>query len=150
MPQRETKSFVQAAKMFNTEAKAENWFIKQRWGGRNTISCPKCGCTSITQRKNRKPMPFQCNTKDCRKDFSVKTGCIMHASNLPLSKWAIAYYLITTNIKGISSYKLANELEVTQKSAWHMLHRIRESWNDETASFDGPAEDDMKNRLVAN
>ena len=142
MAKRQTISFMQAAMMFSSETKAEAWFIEQRWGGRDSIACPECGGTSITRRKSRKPQPFQCNAKECRKDFSVKTGGIMHASNLPLTKWAIAYYLITTNIKGISSYKLANELEITQKSAWHMLHRIRESWNDDNSSFDGPAEVD--------
>ena len=127
-------SLRRSSKMFRSEAKAEDWFIKQRWGRRDRIACPICGSRSITHRRSRKPMPFQCNARKCRKDFSVKTGSVMHASNLPLSKWAIAYHMLTTDIKGVSAYTLAHELDVTAKSAWHMLHRIRESWDDDSLS----------------
>ena len=53
----------------------------------------------------------------------------MHDSKLALSKWA-AFYLFSTNLKGVSSMKLHRDLEITQKNAWHMAHRIRETWND--------------------
>ena len=56
--------------------------------------------------------------------FSVKTGSVMHASNLSYRTWALSVYLLTTNIKGISSMKLHRELGITQKSAWHLAHRI--------------------------
>ena len=85
-------------------------------------------------------MPFHC--ADCRRYFSVKTGTIMERSNIPVSKWAIALYLYSTNLKGVSSMKLHRDLGITQKSAWHMAHRIREMWDDETAKFDGPVEAD--------
>ena len=56
----------------------------------------------------------------------------MHGSNLPLRIWAIGIYIVLTNLKGVSSTKLANDLGITQKSAWYMLMRIRESYtNDE-------------------
>ena len=127
---REGITFLQAAGMFDTENKAEEWFIQKRWGGRANITCPKCGERSICEIKSRDPMPFQCTKPECRKCFSVKTGYVMQSSKLPLTHWAIAYYLITTNLKGISACELARELGITQKSAWHMFHRIRQSWDD--------------------
>ena len=59
----------------------------------------------------------------------MRTGTPMHASNLGLQTWAIAFYLLATGIKGTSSMKLHRDLKITQKSAWHLAHRIRESWS---------------------
>ena len=66
----------------------------------------------------------------------------MHGANLSLDKWAIALYLVATNIKGISSVKLRRDLGISQKSAWHLLHRIREMWNMEENLFGGGVEVD--------
>ena len=66
----------------------------------------------------------------------------MHDSKLPLSKWAIALYLCSTNLKGVSSVKLHRDLGITQKSAWYMAHRIREAFDDATQTFSGPVEVD--------
>ena len=66
----------------------------------------------------------------------------MHDSKLPLSKCALAFYLYSTNLKGVSSMKLHRDLDITQKSAWHLAHRIRETWNDETEKMAGPVEAD--------
>ena len=89
---------------------------------------------------SRKPQPFRC--RDCRKHFSVKTGTVLHGSKLSLRQWAIAFYLCMTSLKGVSSMKLHRDLGITQKAAWHMAHRIREAWNDETEKFVGPVEVD--------
>ena len=59
----------------------------------------------------------------------------MQASNLGYQTWAIAIYLVTTSLKGVSSMKLHRDLEVTQKSAWHLAHRIRETWKDKKERF---------------
>jgi len=71
-------------------------------------------------------MPWYCGS--CSKYFSVRTGTCMEESRLPLQKWVFAIYLEVTSPKGISSMKLHRELDITQKSAWFMLHRIREVW----------------------
>ena len=71
--------------------------------------------------------------RDCRKYFSVKVGTLMQSSNLGYQLWAIAAYLIHTSLKGVSSMKLRRDLGITQKSAWHLAHRLREAWEvDET------------------
>ena len=67
----------------------------------------------------------------------------MEESRLPLRKWAIAIYLETTNLKGVSSMKLHRDIRVSQKTAWFMLHRIREAWKPERGDrFEGPVEID--------
>ena len=129
-------TLIQAVETFGDEAQAEAWFIKQRWPDR--MACPNCGSVNVSERPNRKPQPFHC--KDCRQYFSVKTGTVMQGSNLSLSKWAIGFFLYSTNLKGVSSMKLHRDLGITQKSAWHMAHRIREAWTPETSKFTGPVE----------
>ena len=67
----------------------------------------------------------------------------MEESRLPLRKWAVAIYLETTNLKGVSSMKLHRDLNVSQKTAWFMLHRLREAWKQELGDrFAGPVEVD--------
>ena len=123
---------------FYTPEKGEAWFIEQRWP--NGIACPHCGSVNVATIANRKPMPFRC--KDCRKHFSVKTGSVLQSSNISLDKWAIAFYLYMTNLKGVSSMKLHRDLGITQKSAWHMAHRIRETLAVTGNKFAGPVEVD--------
>ena len=86
-------------------------------------------------------MPYWCT--DCRSYFSVRTGTAIARSNVPLRKWAIAIYLCLTSLKSVSSMKLHRDLNVSQKTAWFMLHRIREAWASETrGAFAGPVEAD--------
>ena len=88
-------------------------------------------------------MPYWCT--DCRSYFSVKTGTPLSHSNIPLRKWAIAIYLCLTSLKSVSSMKLHRDLKISQKSAWFMLHRIREAWmphNGGSGLYEGPVEVD--------
>ena len=66
----------------------------------------------------------------------------MQSSKLGYRKWAMAIYLMSTGIKGTASMKLHRDIGVTQKTAWHMAHRIRESWSDGKGMFNGPVEVD--------
>ena len=131
-------TLTEAVKIFSDEVEAEQWFVETRWP--NGIACPFCGSLDTFERKNRKPQPYHC--RDCRKDFSVKTGTLMHGSKLSLGTWGLALYILTTNIKGVSSMKLHRDLGITQKSAWHLAHRIRETWEDGQLDFLGPVEVD--------
>ena len=86
-------------------------------------------------------MPYWC--KDCRSYFSVRTGTAIARSNVPLRKWAIAIYLCLTSLKSVSSMKLHRDIGVSQPTAWFMLHRIREAWQNEgNGNFKGPVEVD--------
>ena len=132
-------SLMRIIKMFDTEEKAEAWFIEQRWP--DGPICPFCESDQVSPRPTRKPQPFRC--RDCRKDFSVTTGTLLHRTHLPLSKWAVAFYLFATNLKGVSSMKLHRDLDITQKTAWYMAHRIRQMMeNGDAAKFGGPVEAD--------
>lgn len=131
-------TLMDAVQKFDSEEKSEAWFIEQRWP--DGVACPFCGSIEVSARASRKPQPYRC--RSCRKDFSVKTGTLLHSSNIPLSKWAIAFYLYATNLKGVSSMKLHRDLGITQKSAWHMAHRVREMWTTNDRKFAGPVEVD--------
>ena len=132
-------TLMEAANLFSTEEQAEAWFVARRWP--HGIACTECGSLKIHTRANGRLTPtYHCN--DCKKDFTVKTGTIMHDSKLPLSKWGLAFYLFSTNLKGVSSMKLHRELGITQKSAWHLAHRIRMTWDYATEKMAGPVEVD--------
>ena len=124
--------------MFPDEQTAREWFESTVWGDERV--CGHCGSVRTSVVKSGKPMPYRC--KDCRKYFSVKTGTALACSNLPLRKWALAIYLCLTNLKSVSSMKLKRDLGVTQKTAWFMMHRIRESWLQRPMGFAGPVEVD--------
>lgn len=128
--------------MFPDEQTAHAWFAERRWGpdeaGRY---CPRCGCTE-TRRSKRRPFYF---CTGCRKRFSVRTGTVMEESRLPVRKWAIATFLIVAGIKGVASTRLARDLDITQKSAWFLLHRLREALEGVAQggeTFAGPVEVD--------
>ena len=131
-------SLIQAVKMFDDPAFTEAWFVEQRWP--NGVACPGCGSLTVQARRTRKPQPFRC--ADCRKDFSVKTGTVMHSSKLPLKAWGMALYILATGLKGTSSMKLHRDLGVTQSTAWHLAHRIRKAWETDATAFNGPVEVD--------
>ena len=102
-------STLELIRMFPDDETAERWFIENRW--LNGISCPRCNSPKVATQTKHPTMPFRCKT--CRKFFSVKTGTLLESSNIDYQKWAIAIYLMATNIKGISSMKTYRELGLT-------------------------------------
>lgn len=132
-------SLIQIMDMFPDEATATKWFETWMWPtGR---ACGKCGSLDTYEVKNAKPMPYRC--RDCQSYFSVRTGTAIERSKVPLRKWAIAIYLELTSLKSISSMKLHRDLKVNQRTAWFMLHRIRQAWANESGQpFAGPVEVD--------
>ena len=117
-------TLVDLVRMFPDEAAAREWFEAIRWPlGR---ACPKCGSTRTVTVTGERPMPYRC--MDCRGHFSVKTGTVMQSSKLPLQKWAFGIYLMSTHLKGVSSMKLHRDLGISQKTAWMLIHKIREGF----------------------
>lgn len=131
-------SIFELFEMFPDEESARKWFEEVFWGDERL--CPRCKQNNTYAVKNEKPMPYRCS--DCKKYFSVKTGTVMQDSNIPLRKWVVALYLMTTNLKGISSMKMHRDLGITQSNAWYMTQRIRKVWDDFDEVFDGPVEVD--------
>ena len=130
-------SLIDLFEMFPDEDAAREWFESVRWpDGR---ACPRCGSVK-TREASHRYMPYWCS--DCRSYFSVKIGTVMESSKLPLRKWAIAIYQMTTSLKGVSSMKLHRDLDISQPTAWFMLHRIREAMESGDPLFAGPVEVD--------
>ena len=100
--------------MFPNDAAAEAWFVKMRWPD-GQIACHHCGSLNVQVGGAHKSMPYRCRESKCAKRFSVRTGTVMHSSKLGYQVWAIATYLVLTNLKGVSSMKLHRDLNVTQK-----------------------------------
>ena len=130
---------IQLFQMFPDDEAAEAWFEAQRWGdGRH---CPDCGSTDTVPVKNRLPMPYHC--RDCRAYFSVRKGTVMQSSKLGYQKWAFAIYAMLTGLRGTPSMKLYRDLGISQKTAWHLAHRIREGFtNGSGVPLAGPVEVD--------
>lgn len=133
-------SLIKLYEMFPDNETAEKWIAGVRWSGKPR--CPECGSEKVQHPTAHKTMPYRCQVKGCRKRFSVKTGTVMESSKVTYREWAIAAYLFVTNLKGVSSMKLHRDIERTQKTAWHLAHRLRESWLDEVSAFGGPVEVD--------
>ena len=134
-------SLVQLTKIFPDDKAAEEWFTKRRWP--DGPHCPHCGSINIQSGAAHATMPYRCRERECRKRFSVKVGTCMQSSNLGYQIWAMAIYLLATSLKGVSSMKLHRDLDITQKSAWHLAHRLRNLWKNGSESlFSGPIEVD--------
>ena len=115
---------------YSTDAKCRELLERLRWP--NGVACIRCGSMSISEIESRNQ--YDCN--DCRYQFSVTVGTIMHDSHLPLRKWFLAIYLMCESKKGISALQLKRTLGVAYKTAWYLCHRIREAMGNDP--FDGP------------
>ncbi|MBX7204438.1 MAG: IS1595 family transposase [Bacteroidia bacterium] len=93
-----------------------------RWA--DGITCPHCGSSRFYKFKSG--VKYKCAANTCYKKFSVTVGTVFDSAKIPLRKWFVAMYLVTSHKKGISSYQLGRDVGVTQKTAWFMLHRLRE------------------------
>lgn len=105
---------------FPDEQSCRNYLESKLW--KNGPVCPHCNHTKKIYRFKNGRL-FKC--AKCTKQFQVTTNTIYENSNLPLRKWFLAFYLISTNKKGISSIQLSKALGITQKSAWYLAHKIR-------------------------
>lgn len=112
-------SLFQFVNYFNSEARCKKAIAEARWGGGEAV-CPFCGCTHTYNCEGGK---YSCS--HCGKRFSVTVGTIFENTKLPLQKWFLAMYLISSHKKGVSSHQLARDIQVTQKTAWFMLQKVR-------------------------
>jgi transposase-like protein len=130
----------QAITYFSDAERAFEYAKFLRWPDGKVI-CPRCESESNSFVKTRKI--WFCN--GCKKQFTVKVGTIFEDSALGLDKWMVAIWMICNCKNGVSSWELHRSLGVTQKTAWFMLHRIREAMKDTRThkfGFGGPVESD--------
>jgi transposase-like protein len=117
----EPRTLIEAVRYFADPDVALKHMVELRWPG--GVHCPTCGRTDVRYIATRRL--WECKEKHPRKQFSAKVGTIFEDSALPLDKWFVAIWMVANCKNGISSYEMARALGITQKSAWHMNHRIR-------------------------
>jgi transposase-like protein len=115
------KSLFEAIRYFADTDVCVDFLPSMRWPDGPT--CPHCAGKKVSYLSTRRI--WKCMAKDCHKQFSVKTGTIFEDSPISLDKWLTTVWLVVNCKNGISSYEIARDVQVTQKSAWFMLHRIR-------------------------
>lgn len=115
------KTLAEFLSFFKDEETCRKYFEQTRFA--NGDYCPHCKHDKIMRFSDGKR--YRCDK--CKKDFTIKTGTLFGESKIPMQKWFIAIYLLTTRKKGISSIELSEQVGVSQKTAWFMDHRIRES-----------------------
>lgn len=123
-------NLVQLMQYFSDESVCLEHLKQMRW--KDGAYCPHCGCKKVYAFSDNKR--YKCS--DCRKQFTAKVGSIFENTKIPLQKWFVAIYLISSHKKGISSLQLSRDLGITQKNAWFLLHRLRHAST--TEAFKAP------------
>lgn len=118
------KSVIELVSYFKDEQNCWDYLEESKWKGH--ITCRKCGGDKIYKFKNGKQ--YKCGS--CGDHFTAKIGTIFQDSKIPLIKWFIAMHYMGNTKKGLSTRQLAAEINVSQRTAWFMQHRIRVSFKD--------------------
>ena len=121
-------TLIQAVEYFTNPDNCTSYLAVRRWPDGVPI-CPRCGSKDVGFIASRRV--WQCKTRHPMAQFSIKVGTIFEDSPLGLDKWLPAMWMIASDRNGISSWELHRALDVTQKTAWFMLHRIRLAMQDE-------------------
>lgn len=108
-----------------------DYITQLRWNGKTV--CPFCKHGHVYELKG-KYVRYKCSA--CRKHFSAIKGTIFENSTVPLSKWFMAIFILSTHRKGISSVQVARDIGVTQKTAWFMMQRVRNAFKMQSFSYD--------------
>jgi len=116
------KTLQEAIIHFSNFDNCNTFMVDLRWPD-GKVACPRCGSEKVTWLA--KPRVWKCYGKHESPTFSLKTGTIFEESAIPLEKWLPAVWLLVTCKNGISSYEVHRDLGISQKSAWHLMHRIR-------------------------
>ena len=120
----DTISIVELLRRFPDDQACIAWLEKARWGGKPI--CPHCGADEGHTKPPSKPDHYYWCTH-CHDYFTVTTKTCMHATKTSLQNWVVAIYSVMTARKGVSAMQLSKELGVQYRTAWYMLHRIREA-----------------------
>jgi transposase-like protein len=122
--QRETtfpQTLQEAINYFSDLDTCTTFMAQIRWP--EGVTCPYCAGKAVSYLSSRRI--WKCMNKECHRQFSVKVGSVMEDSPIKLDKWLAAVWMITNAKNGISSCEISRALDITQKSAWFLLHRIR-------------------------
>jgi transposase-like protein len=122
------KTLQEAIVYFADPDNCLNYVKAWRWSD-GIVVCPTCKSTKITFLANQRK--WQCGSHHAKRQFSVKVGTVMEDSPLGLDKWLVAMWLVANCKNAISSCEIERALGITQKSAWHLMHRIRLTMQDD-------------------
>jgi transposase-like protein len=117
------KTLQDAFAYFSDPQRCVDYVVARRWPD-GKIMCPTCGSEAVTWLPTRSL--FQCKGRHPKRQFSVKVGTLWEDSPIALGKWLIIGWMLGSCRNGVSSYEVARTIGITQKSAWFMLHRLRE------------------------
>lgn len=132
-------TLIEAVTYFSDPERAFDYAVKLRWP--NGVACPRMGCGSASVQFIKTRKLWRC--KECKRQFTVKVGTIFEDSPIGFTHWLPAIWMLANTKNGTSSHELRRALGVTQKTAWFMLHRIREAMAPTDARmFDGEIEAD--------
>src|SRR6266851_9049278 len=120
-------------KVLHDADKARAWLETQLWP--NGPVCGHCGSLDNATPIASRPGLYQCNAKECRKQFTVTVGTLFERSHIPLDKWLMAAFLLCSSKKGMSTHQLHRMIGVSYKSTWFMTHRLREAMRDGHLDF---------------
>lgn len=139
-------SLIELINRVQTEADAYKYLEEMRWPDGQPPACPHCGGSekppvflqpkggsdgrktrtgSVSQRR-----VWKCKTKGCRKQFSVLTNTPMHGTKIPVRTWVLVTFEMCSSKNGVSAREVERKYDLTAKSAWFLLHRIREGMTD--------------------
>lgn len=124
-------NLISFQKLFSTHEACQDHLFKLKW--KNGFCCEKCGHDAFYETKTRKLHLYEC--KKCRYQSTVTVGTVMEKTRTDLTKWFLAIYLIAHDKRGISAHKLSEEIEVSYKTAWLMLHKIRRAMRKRDAEY---------------
>src|ERR1035438_7710149 len=117
----EPQSLQDAIVYFSNPDNCLNYLVAKRWP--NGVTCPTCGAKDVTFLANQRR--WKCRHGHPKPQFSIKVGTVMEDSPISLDKWLLAMWQVVNCKNGISSYEVCRAINITQKSAWFLDHRIR-------------------------
>jgi transposase-like protein len=127
----EPKTLQDAIIYFANPDNCVSYLVAHRTEWKDGVICPTCGSKDVGYVASRRL--WQCKSRHTKAQFSVKVGTIMEDSAIGLDKWLVAIWMQTNMKNGVSSWEIHRSLGISQKCAWHMLHRIRlamqDSWS---------------------
>jgi transposase-like protein len=120
-----------------TDQECLDYLEAQRWP--NGIACPRCGVMEPYKVTRKKPskngVAYLWKCRGCKEQFTATVGTIFEGSHVPLGKWFAAIFLMCSSKKGHSAHQIHRELDVTYKTAWFMMHRIRSAMEEQGSPF---------------
>ena len=121
---------------YHDEDAARAYLEEVRWP--DGPYCPFCGSLETVKPLGGESMGsgwYYCSS--CQDKFTVRVGSIFERSHIPLHKWLLAFRLMASSKKGVSAHQIHRTLGITYKSAWFLMHRIREAMIDDGAPLGG-------------